>query len=78
MVTLETVKYIQGIFIYNDKKLMSHEGIRCAFQTSSLNEELGQIEYIFSDKTGTLTCNLMEFKNINVNGISYGSLLNIV
>ena len=41
-------------------------------QSSNLNEELGQIQYIFSDKTGTLTCNVMDFKNICIGGISYG------
>jgi hypothetical protein len=33
---------------------------------------LGQVEYIFSDKTGTLTRNIMDFKNIVIYGKSYG------
>lgn len=35
-------------------------------QTSNLNEEIGQVDYVFSDKTGTLTCNIMQFKKFSV------------
>jgi len=42
-------------------------------QSSNLNEELGQIQFVFSDKTGTLTCNKMDFKRIMINGIVYGN-----
>jgi magnesium-transporting ATPase (P-type) len=41
-------------------------------RTMTLNEELGQISHIFSDKTGTLTCNIMDFRKFSVGGISYG------
>lgn len=42
-------------------------------QSSNLNEELGQISHIFSDKTGTLTCNIMDFKKFSAGKNTYGT-----
>ena len=63
IVTLEIVKVIQGFFINWDTELYSFKYKKLCFAKSvSINEELGNVNYIFSDKTGTLTCNKMEFK----------------
>jgi len=74
MVSLEIVKFWQAMFMSSEYLMFDEEqDMAMRAQSSNLNEELGQIEYVFSDKTGTLTCNVMEFKKFSAGTTSYGT-----
>jgi phospholipid-translocating ATPase len=72
-ITLEIIRTLQAVFIYSDVH-MYYEAIDypCTPKSWNISDDVGQIEYIFSDKTGTLTQNAMEFKKATVNGVPYG------
>ncbi|CAD6336531.1 unnamed protein product [Miscanthus lutarioriparius] len=72
-VSIELVKVLQAHFINQDIHMFDEEtGNTAQARTSNLNEELGQVHTILSDKTGTLTCNQMDFLKCSIAGVSYG------
>ncbi|XP_027125571.1 probable phospholipid-transporting ATPase 4 [Coffea arabica] len=72
-VSIEVVKVLQALFINKDINMYDEEtGTPAQARTSNLNEELGQVDTILSDKTGTLTCNQMDFLKCSIAGTSYG------
>ncbi|XP_055682408.1 phospholipid-transporting ATPase VA isoform X2 [Lutzomyia longipalpis] len=71
-VTIELCKILQVYHIHNNVDLYDpHTNKRSECRAMNITEELGQVQYIFSDKTGTLTENKMIFRRCTVNGIDY-------
>ncbi|XP_072293987.1 phospholipid-transporting ATPase IH-like isoform X3 [Eucyclogobius newberryi] len=71
-VTVEMQKFLGSYFLMWDDEMFDPElGERAVVNTSDLNEELGQVEYVFTDKTGTLTENNMEFIECCIGGHVY-------
>ncbi|CAI5969757.1 unnamed protein product [Closterium sp. NIES-64] len=72
-VTMEIVKLLQAVTISLDLHMYYEDkDIPAIARTSNINEELGMVRTVLSDKTGTLTRNQMEFFKCSIAGTPYG------
>lgn len=71
-VSVELITVAMMLYISWDIHMYHEESDTPAVARSTIVTDLGLVEYIFSDKTGTLTCNVMEFKRCSVDGHAFG------
>ncbi|XP_053727636.1 phospholipid-transporting ATPase ID-like [Synchiropus splendidus] len=74
-VSVEIIRLGNSFYIEWDRRMYhAPNDTPAEARTTTLNEELGQIKYVFSDKTGTLTQNIMTFNKCSINGKIYGDV----
>jgi phospholipid-transporting ATPase len=72
-ISMTMVRLFQSVFMNADLEMYyAKTDTPALVRTMPLNEELGQISHIFSDKTGTLTCNIMNYRKSSIGGVVYG------
>ncbi|XP_076420194.1 phospholipid-transporting ATPase FetA isoform X3 [Peromyscus maniculatus bairdii] len=72
-VSVEIIRLGNSYYINWDRQMYyAPKNTPAQARTTTLNEELGQVKYVFSDKTGTLTENVMIFNKCSINGKTYG------
>jgi len=71
-VSVEIITVMMMLYVGWDLHMYHDETDTPAAARSTIVTDLGLVEYIFSDKTGTLTCNIMEFKRCSVDGHVFG------
>lgn len=77
-VVSQVIRFAQSFLINWDEKMYyAKTKTPAKARTTTLNEELGQIQYVFSDKTGTLTQNIMTFNKCSINGRAYGDIIDL-
>jgi phospholipid-translocating ATPase len=67
-VNLDMGKSAYAYYIQHDKDIPE-----AVVRTSTIPEDLGRIEYLLSDKTGTLTQNEMDLRKVHVGTVSYAN-----
>lgn len=72
LVQLEVCRWAQAGFLSADERMRGKGGLCATAQSMALMDELGAVTHVFTDKTGTLTQNLMQFRCMAVGGEIFG------